>query len=472
MPCSCDRRGMWERRENVIIALVMKWLESEDLSDIDIKTLTLEQYLALNRNNSQVRVKRREIKKSIVFEIKSQLLKELRENTFSGGKAEDSMEHLRKILEIASLFNTPGISGNDIMLQNFLLTLTRAAKRWLGRTPSDLLKTWDELKQVFIQRFWLTAIEALESIQEKADHSHIWHKEESDKKTSNKSVKLPPKEKDPGSFVLPCVIGNTTVSNALANLGASISVMPFSMFKRLALGNPIPVNMIIEMADRSMHSPKGIVENVIVKIHKFIFLVDFIILDIVEDNKVPIILGRPMLATAHARIDVFGGKILLEVGKEQVIFNANEGATPITISPVCVIRNFNVIDDIDRLDDLEEFLMNDNLNGDLGNFLQDNKYFQLNLLSYLDKSSRVIWSPTKGFQDFENDFGSRIDELVAIDDLWGDLDSGALNRFVNFNPYIDPISPFNVMSRAAYNSIMKRELTYTGNNIVGKAKNL
>ncbi|GJS24156.1 reverse transcriptase domain-containing protein [Tanacetum coccineum] len=119
---------------------------------------------------------------------------------------------------------------------------------------------------------------------------------------------LPPKEKDSGSFVLPCIIGNTTVSNALADLGASISLMPFSMFKRLGLGNPRPVNMVIEMVDRSMQSPKGIVENVLVKIHKFIFLVDFVILDIIEDDKVPIILGRPMLATTQARIEVFGIK--------------------------------------------------------------------------------------------------------------------------------------------------------------------
>ncbi|GJW41369.1 DNA damage-inducible protein 1-like protein [Tanacetum coccineum] len=304
---------------------------------------------------------------------------------------------------------------------------------------------------------------------------------------------LPSKEKDPGSFVLPCIIGNTTVSNVLADLGASISVMPFSMFKHLGLGNPRPVNMVIEMADRSMHYLKGIVENVLVKIHKFIFLVDFVILNIVEDNKVPIILGRPMLATAHARIDVFGGKISLQVGKEQVIFNANEGATPII---VCVIKNFDVIDDIDGPDDLEEFLMNDNLNGDYNNLFPN---YETNS-PFRDKSSREIWSPTKEFQDSDNDFGCRIDELVAIDDLWGDLDPGALNNkqplkpefhnignivnrynpynlqitckigFVNFNPYIDLISLFNIMSRAAYNSIMKRELIYTGNNIVGKAK--
>ncbi|GJV40027.1 hypothetical protein Tco_1418467 [Tanacetum coccineum] len=118
-------------------------LESElkDFSDIDIHILTLERYLALNRNNSQMGVIRPEIKKNVVFEIKSQLLKELRENTFSGGKTKDAMEHLWKILEIASLFNTPGISRNDIMLQIFPLTLTGAAKRWLGRTSSDLLKT-------------------------------------------------------------------------------------------------------------------------------------------------------------------------------------------------------------------------------------------------------------------------------------------------------------------------------------------
>nr|GEW46718.1 hypothetical protein [Tanacetum cinerariifolium] len=210
---------------------------------------------------------------------------------------------------------------------------------------------------------------------------------------------LPPKEKDPGSFVLPCIIGNTTVSNALADLGAS-SVMPFSMFKRLGLKNPSPVNMVIEMADRSMQSPKGIVENVLVKFHKFIFPVDFVILDIVKDKKVPIILGRPMLATPHARIDVFRGKISLEVGKEQVIFNANDGATPVTVSSVCAIKYFVVIDNIEGPDNFEEFLMDDDLNGDLGNFLQDNNLF----LNYEDPGDNPPspnkspnWNPVEEF---------------------------------------------------------------------------
>nr|GEU40785.1 putative reverse transcriptase domain-containing protein [Tanacetum cinerariifolium] len=105
--------------------------------------------------------------------------------------------------------------------------------------------------------------------------------------------------------------------------------------------------MVIEMVDRSLRSPKGMVENVLVKIHKFIFPVDFVILDIVKDNKVPIILGRPMLATTHARIDVFGGEISLEVGKEQVSFNANEGVALVIVSPVCAIKDFDVIDNIE-----------------------------------------------------------------------------------------------------------------------------
>ncbi|GKE93358.1 retrovirus-related pol polyprotein from transposon TNT 1-94 [Tanacetum coccineum] len=126
--------------------------------------------------------------------------------------------------------------------------------------------------------------------------------------------KLPPKEKDLGSFILLCIIGNTTVSNALADLGASISVMSFSMFKRLGLGTPKPISIMIEMADMSMQSPKGIVKNDLVKIDKFIFPMNFVILDIMEDNNVPIILRRPVLATAHARIDVFGRKVSLEIG--------------------------------------------------------------------------------------------------------------------------------------------------------------
>ena len=138
---------------------------------------------------------------------------------------------------------------------------------------------------------------------------------------------LPPKEKDPGSFTLPCLIGNLEISNALADLGASISIMPYSMFLRLGVGNLKTIKMDIEMADKTMQSPKGIVENVLVKIDRFVFPVDFVILEITEDDKIPIILGRPLLTTAHAKVDVFARKMTIEVNGKVLTFKANDIVT-------------------------------------------------------------------------------------------------------------------------------------------------
>ncbi|GKB25862.1 DNA/RNA polymerases superfamily protein [Tanacetum coccineum] len=115
---------------------------------------------------------------------------------------------------------------------------------------------------------------------------------------------MPRKEKDPGSFTLPCYINNMSFNIALVELGASVSVIPYLTFTNLGLGELAP-KLIIELADRNMKRPKGIAENVLVGIDKFVFPVDFIVLDMPEDIKVPLILKRPFLSTAHAKIDVF-----------------------------------------------------------------------------------------------------------------------------------------------------------------------
>ncbi|GJX14746.1 serine--tRNA ligase-like protein, partial [Tanacetum coccineum] len=124
---------------------------------------------------------------------------------------------------------------------------------------------------------------------------------------------LPPKEQDIGSFILPCSIGRFDFNNDLSDLGANISIMPLFMYKRLGIGKLKPINMVIEMDDNTKCTPKGIVENLLVKINKFIFSVDFVILDMVEDFRMPIIPGRPLLATAQAKIDIFRKPISLEV---------------------------------------------------------------------------------------------------------------------------------------------------------------
>ncbi|GJY56030.1 hypothetical protein Tco_0455145 [Tanacetum coccineum] len=136
----------------------------------------------------------------------------------------------------------------------------------------------------------------------------------------NKSI--PQKEKDPGSFTLPCYINNVCFDNALADLGASVSVMPLSTYPNLGLGKLAHTKLTVELADRIVKYPKGIAENVLVGIGKFVFPVDFIILDMPEDIKVFLILGRPFLSTAHAKIDVFKRKITLRVGEEKIIFKS------------------------------------------------------------------------------------------------------------------------------------------------------
>ncbi|GJW20156.1 hypothetical protein Tco_0030778 [Tanacetum coccineum] len=138
---------------------------------------------------------------------------------------------------------------------------------------------------------------------------------------------IPRKEKDPGSFTLPCFINNVCIDNALADLGASVSVMPLSTYLNLGLGELAHTKLTVELADKTVKYPKGIAKNVLVGIGKFVFPVDFIILDMPEDIKVPLILGRPFLSTAHAKIDVFKRKITLRVGEEKIIFKSVKPAS-------------------------------------------------------------------------------------------------------------------------------------------------
>nr|GEV42594.1 hypothetical protein [Tanacetum cinerariifolium] len=111
------------------------------------------------------------------------------------------------------------------------------------------------------------------------------------------------------------------IDKALADLGASISLMTYSMYVRLDLGELKPTRMCIEVANKSTQYPRGIAEYVILKIDKFIFPIDFIVLDMKEDHKILIIIGRPFLSTTHVMIDVFNKKISFKVGNETITFN-------------------------------------------------------------------------------------------------------------------------------------------------------
>ncbi|GJV08906.1 reverse transcriptase domain-containing protein [Tanacetum coccineum] len=136
--------------------------------------------------------------------------------------------------------------------------------------------------------------------------------------------KLPEKLGDPGKFLIPCNFPGIKVYHALADLGASINLMPLSIWKKLSLPELTPTRMTLELADRSITYPKGLTEDVFVKVRKFHFLTDFVVVDFEADPRVPLILGRSFLRTGRALIDVYGEEITLRVDNEAVTFNLDQ----------------------------------------------------------------------------------------------------------------------------------------------------
>ncbi|XP_076881129.1 uncharacterized protein LOC143529170 [Bidens hawaiensis] len=116
--------------------------------------------------------------------------------------------------------------------------------------------------------------------------------------------RAPEKLSDLGVFTISCSFSSDAISHALADLGASINLMPYSLYEKLELGELTPTRMSLSLSDRSVKNPRGIIENLLIKVDKFVFLVDFVVLDMEAGEKVPIILGHPFLRTAKALIDV------------------------------------------------------------------------------------------------------------------------------------------------------------------------
>ena len=129
---------------------------------------------------------------------------------------------------------------------------------------------------------------------------------------------------DLGSFTIPCTIENFEFKKALCDLEASINLMPLLVVKRLSLGEITPIAITLQMVDRTMAQLERVLEDVLIKVGKFIFPVDFVVMDMEEDTQVSLLLGRPFLAIGAALIDVKKGELTLRVGKEAVHFNLNK----------------------------------------------------------------------------------------------------------------------------------------------------
>ena len=174
--------------------------------------------------------------------------------------------------------------------------------------------------------------------------------------------KLPQKCKDPGMFTIPCVIGNHKLERAMLDLGASINVMPLSIYKVLNLGPLKETRVVIQLADRSNAYPEGIVEDVLVRVNELIFPVDFYIIDMDDkfaSNSSHILLGRPFMKTARTKIDVHKGTLSFEFDGEIVTFNIFDAMKYPEDSES--VFNIDVIDTIVQ-DDFEQNFMKDELN--------------------------------------------------------------------------------------------------------------
>ncbi|GKA00991.1 reverse transcriptase domain-containing protein [Tanacetum coccineum] len=345
-PAPCESVGECKECKSTISIFIM--------AEGEIDNLTMEQYLALTRGNQAPGV-------------------ELMEDAFFRNKNENSHEHVERVLDIVSLFNNPGVSYDAIMLCVFPITLTRAAKRWTAKQLEEirnfkqegdetLYQAWNKLQEndeinTQNQAAFLKNLETQIKQLTKEFHTKAANEINSptldqckavyaDKKTSldngrheisiasNKCTQivqtndvspkilpcqLPPKELNPRNFTLPCTIGSLNFY-ALADLGASVNVIPMSIFEHLKLAGLKKTNMVVEMTDMTKRSPIEIVENILVKIDKFVFLSDFVVMNMLNTRNETMILGRPFLATIYAEIDVFNKEISLGIGSDRVTF--------------------------------------------------------------------------------------------------------------------------------------------------------
>ncbi|GJY52773.1 putative reverse transcriptase domain-containing protein [Tanacetum coccineum] len=265
--------------------------------------------------------------------------------------------------------------------------------------------------------------------------------------TTLRNDALPQKEKYLGSFTLPCYINNICFEKSLADLGASVSVMPFSTYINLGLGELAHTKLTVELADRTVKHPKGIIENILVGIGKFVFPVDFIILDMPEDVKVPLILGRPFLSTAHTKIDVFKRKITLRVNGKTSIFNRS--LDPLNgyyielndlNEPLELMRNQDdylepTIDEGEV--DIDKVRCNDEIIGGLDEYPS---FCDLDRKIHIECAYNLKFSCMIGYEHVDANFF--------------------------------PLLSINVMSKSFYNLIMKDKMEFKGKNIVGTFINM
>ncbi|GKA09001.1 reverse transcriptase domain-containing protein [Tanacetum coccineum] len=223
--------------------------------------------------------------------------------------------------------------------------------------------------------------------------------------------KVPEKLEDPGKFLIPCALQELNRTSALADSGASINLLPHSIYKKLGLEALTPTRMTLELANRSITHPMGIAEDVVVRVDGFTFLADFVVVKFEPDPRVPIILGRPFLRTTKALIDLYEEKLTLRVGKEELVYYADKSEKN---------KDKNFVHAISIID----FSKDDPFSGSTTNTLPPSS------------------SPVKTSDNFEK----FADELAPLDSLPPGSDDSTLKKDLheeNFQVYSNPLFEFD-----------------------------
>ncbi|GJZ45371.1 pyruvate dehydrogenase (acetyl-transferring) kinase, mitochondrial [Tanacetum coccineum] len=435
---------------------------------------TMEQYMSKTRTDYGSGVARPKIDNKYQFELKGQFLKVLRENTFSGSDNEDANEHIEKVLEIVDLFHVPNITVDELMLRIFPISLTGAASRWLRNEPTGSIKTWEDLKTKFLNKYcppgqtakkmeeinkfqqepdetlfqaWerfkellmkgaiptKTTEDAKKAIQEMAEYSQKWHngtlrgRRREIKKVDEKvyaaqvgckqckgphyTKDCPQKEEGKtleeayytqfggpfqGGGYQATAPGYYQRKNANPSYQEQRQSMEDTLSKFMsesAKRHKENSNLFKEIqatTDATIRNQGASIKTLEIQIGQneqgasvsvmplltYLNLgLDFIILDMPEDIKVPLILGRPFLSNARSKIDVYKRKITLRVREENIIFKSIKPASSL-------IRRVYMLGLRERMGlDLEARLMGETLvlNRPLNPFLED--YIELNDLN-------------------------------------------------------------------------------------------
>ncbi|GKE11151.1 DNA-directed DNA polymerase, partial [Tanacetum coccineum] len=358
---------------------------------------TMKQYMSKTRMDYGSGVARTKVDNKDQFELKGQFLKELRENTFSGLDNEDANEHIEKVLERVDLFHVPNITevilfynGLDIpgphYTKDFPLkedgkTLEEAYYTQFGRPcqgggyratalgyyqRNNANPSYQERRQSMEDTLSKFMSESTKRHEENSNLiKEIRATTDAAIRNQGASIKTleiqieqmskVPQERGFGSLPSSTEtnprdqvksISTTIEADSYLIRRASISVMPLLTYINLGLGELALTRLTVELADRTVKYSKGIAENILVGSGKFTFPIGFIILDMLEDTKVPLILERPFLSTAQSKIDVFKDYIELNDLNEPIELRRNQGDDLMpTIKEGEVIEEFRTRDE-------------------------------------------------------------------------------------------------------------------------------